>query len=367
MLMTMMTLVPMAFGDTFKSIISACLQPFYAAISGLLALAHWLWGSLFGNESGITWVLSIITLTVIVRTLMIPLFVRQINSARNMQAVQPKMKALQQKYGNDRQKYGIEVQKLMREEGVNPAASCLPLLIQMPIFLSLYRVLDGAARNIPRGYFFRKDPSLPKSLRESHFLGAGLSDTFMPMNGFGVTQIVALLLIIGMSALLFVTQFQMMRRNMPPEALTGPMAQQQKMMIYVFPIIYVVTGLVIPIGVLIYWFTSNLWTLGQQSLLIRNNPTPNTPAYIDWEERMRARGHDPEQIQAERRAKRRRGPSTKDSGPLIDAETGKAVVNRQGSSTRSTVRQAPTQTSSNGRTVVQRQQPRKQPRSSRKK
>ena len=82
------------------------------------------------------------------------------------------------------------------------------------------------------------------------------------------------------------------------------MAQQQKMMLYLFPIMYLFMGLVIPMGVLVYWVTNNLWTLVQQYLLIRNNPTPNTPAYLDWEERMIKKGKDPVQIAEDRRAKR---------------------------------------------------------------
>ncbi len=104
-----------------------------------------------------------------------------------------------------------------------------------------------------------------------------------------------------MTGILFVTQLQLMRKNMPPEALTGPMAQQQKMMLYMFPAIYAIGGVSIPIGVLIYWLTTNLWTMGQQYLLIHNNPAPGTPAYVDWEERMRAKGLDPDAIAAKRR------------------------------------------------------------------
>ena len=77
---------------------------------------------------------------------------------------------------------------------------------------------------------------------------------------------------------------------MPPEALTGPFAQQQKIMLYLFPIIFAIGGINFPVGVLIYWFTSNLWTMGQQFYVIRRNPAPGTPAYDAWEARRKAHG-----------------------------------------------------------------------------
>lgn len=288
----------------FWDFLNWAMWPLYAAVSGILVGAYRIWSPLVGAGSGWTWVLSIVSLTVVIRTLLIPLFVKQINSARNMQLIQPKLKALQQKYGSDRQRLGQETMKLYQEEGVNPASSCLPLLLQMPIFIALFNVLNGVARGNVYGYFFEQHPDLVKSLAQSDVFGAQLAGTFFPVSPFGATQVLALVLILSMTGVLYVTQLQLMQKNMPPESMTGPFAQQQKMMLYVFPIIYMIGGVSIPVGVLLYWLTSNLWTLGQQYLLIRNNPTPNTPAYIEWEERMIRRGKDPKKIQAERLAKR---------------------------------------------------------------
>ena len=145
------------------------------------------------------------------------------------------------------------------------------------------------------------------------------------------------------------------------------------MMLYIFPIMYLFSGAVIPIGVLIYWFTTNLWTMVQQGLLIRNNPAPNTPAYIDWEDRMRAKGKDPDQLMAARLAKRRRtkaattGRTVAGSASPTDAdaaevtgEESRPTVSRQ-QVTRSTVRTV------DGKSVVTRQQPRTTTRATRKK
>lgn len=350
--------------DSFQGLLSSMIQPVYWALSGLLYLFHSMWTPLFGFDSGVTWVLAIVTLVIAIRILLIPLFVKQINTSRNMQLVQPKIRALQEKYAGDREKLGMETQKLMAEEGVNPLASCLPLLLQMPIFLSLFRVLEGAARGLPRGTFFRENPDLLASLQNASFLGAELSGRAWPFtNGFGATQILAILLIIGMTAVLFVTQLQLMRKNMPPEALTGPMAQQQKMMLYLFPFMYAVGGAWIPVGVLVYWFTTNLWTLAQQYFLIHNNPTPGTPAHVDWQERMRAKGKDPDEIERERRAKLRGKAKATPVSTITtaDGET-KATVARQGSA-RSVVK-----TDASGtKQVVTRQQPARQTRAARKK
>ncbi|MGO1973268.1 MAG: membrane protein insertase YidC [Propionibacteriaceae bacterium] len=286
-------LVPMGLWDSIVGIGSAIMQPLYWAVSGLLVLFHSLWSPVLGADSGWTWALSIVTLTVVIRTLLIPLFVKQIRSSRNMQLLQPKVRELQKKYGHDREKLGQETMKLYKENNANPLSSCMPLLLQSPIFISLFRVLDGAAREIPRGHWLEIHPELLTSLNEATIFGARISDKFLPFTGINSVAILTVVLILCMTGTLFVTQLQLMRKNMPPEALQGPFAQQQKMMLYLFPLIFAVAGVNFPIGVLLYWFTSNLWTMGQQFYIIRRNPAPGTEAYAAWEERQRAKGRDP--------------------------------------------------------------------------
>ena len=285
-------LTSLSIWDPFVSIGSTIMQPLYWVVSGILVLFHSVWSPLFGTDNGWTWALSIVSLTVVIRVALIPLFVKQIKSSRSMQLLQPKVRELQKKYGHDREKLGAETMKLYKENNANPLASCLPLLLQMPIFLALFRVLDGAARNIARGHWLRENPDLVSSLNGSTIFGAKISDTFTKVgfaNGITSVHILTILLIVAMTATLFVTQLQLMRRNMPPEALEGPFAQQQKIMLYVFPLIFAVTGVNFPVGVLIYWLTSNLWTMGQQFYVIRRNPAPGTPAFAEWEERRQRR------------------------------------------------------------------------------
>ncbi len=366
-------LVTLNIWDSFYGVLSAMMQPLYWAVSGIVVFFHSLYTPIFGEDSGWNWTLAIVSLTLFIRMLLIPLFVKQINSSRNMQLLQPKVAELQKKYGADRERLGQETMKLYKEEGVSPTASCLPLLLQMPIFLALFRVLEGVSSGNVRGYWFVQNPDLVESLQNAEIFGARLADRVFPLTPFGATQVVGIILVVSMVAVFFVTQLQLTRKNLPPESLTGPMAQQQKMMLYFFPVVYAASATVIPIGVLVYWLTTNLWTMVQQGLLIRNNPAPNTPAYIDWEERMLAKGKDPQAIMATRAAKRRRKPKSSPSGrtvaaqstavdteDLIAEETAPKVVRQQVS--RQTVR-----TGDDGKRVVTRNQPKQQSRAARKK
>ena len=315
-------IVPMDLWGDFLGALNTMMQPLYLAVSWIMSSFHSLYASFLGEDSGWAWALAVISLTVVIRTLLIPLFVRQIRSSRNMQLLQPQMKVLQEKYGHDRERLGQETMKLYKDEGVNPMASCLPLLLQMPIFIALYQVLWQASQGHSIGVL---SVAQSESLRNATIFGAKLSGIFWPItDGFGPTQILCAVLVISMTAVLFVTQLQLMRKNMPPEALTGQFAQQQKIMLYVFPFMYLFMGVNIPVGVLLYWLISNIWTMVQQYILIHNNPAPNTPAYIDWEERMRAKGKDPEEI-----ARKRAGKGRK-KAPAPGAASDPTKVARQG-------------------------------------
>jgi YidC/Oxa1 family membrane protein insertase len=251
------------------------MEPLYYAVSAILLGWHWLFVQLGVLSDGWIWVLAIAGLTVTIRALLIPLFVKQIKSSRNMQILQPQIKELQKKYGHDRQKLAEEQMKLWKETGTNPFASCLPLLLQMPIFFALFNVINNAAKGKARGLL---DAADAHSLKEAVFLGGRIADTFL--NSAHVeTKVIAMFMVVAMCVTQFVTQRQLMSKNMPPDALTGPYAQQQKILLYVLPIVFAVSGVAFPIGVLIYWTVSNLWTMGQQFYVIRRNPAPGTPAF----------------------------------------------------------------------------------------
>ena len=273
--------------DFFGDIGSLIMTPLYYVISAVLVGWHKLFGSIFGPESGVAWVLSIIGLTLVIRAALIPLFVKQIKSSRNMQLIQPKVRELQKKYGHDRERLAQETMKLYKDSGTNPFASCLPIILQMPIFLALFRLIDQAVKNPedPKGLM---TVTLNEQFRDATFLSAKISDTFLSTDLVSV-RVLAAALVIAMTATTFLTQRQLMSKNMPADALSGPYAQQQKMLLYVLPIVFAVGGIAFPIGVLFYWTTSNLWTMGQQFYVIRNNPAPGTPAAKAKEERDRAK------------------------------------------------------------------------------
>jgi YidC/Oxa1 family membrane protein insertase len=278
----------------FGDIGSFIMTPLYYAISAILLGWHEVFSQVLDPKGGLSWALSIVGLTLIIRIALIPLFVKQIKSSRNMQLIQPKVKELQKKFGHDRQKLAEETMKLYKDAGTNPFASCLPILLQMPIFFALFRLLDHAARN-DEGRGFLTD-ARAKDFGQAEIFGTiPISDTFWasgPWSGgtahVGV-MIVAAILVMAMTATTFTTQRQLMRKNMPADALTGPYAQQQKILLYVLPVAFGLGGVAFPIGVLLYWTTSNLWTMGQQFYVIRNNPAPGTPAFKAKQERDKAK------------------------------------------------------------------------------
>ena len=261
------------------------LNPLYNIVSGIIVFIHKLLSPVFGFNSGVTWSLSIMGLVVLIRIILIPLFVKQIKSQRALTALQPQMKEIQKRYKDDRQKQSEEMMKLYKEHKTNPLASCFPILAQAPIFFALFTVLNGIAHNKPHG--FLKGEYLV-SAAQAKFFGAPISETFLGSDKTTV-KIVTVLLIIFMSGTTFTTQRQLMVKGMPKmDASNNMMLQQQKIMLYLFPIIFAVSGVNFPVGVLIYWSTTNLWTWGQQYYVIKRNPTPGSPAY---EELQRKRAH----------------------------------------------------------------------------
>ncbi len=255
------------------------LNPLYFAVSWVIVTFHSLLGFIFGKDSheSIKWSLSIIGLVIVIRIILIPLFVKQIKSQRALTALQPHMKEIQKKYKDDRQKQSEEMMKLYKEHKTNPLASCFPILAQAPIFFALFTVLNGIARNTPHGVL---KGDLLISAQEAKFFGANLSSTFLSSNTNLQTKLVIVALIIFMSATTFTTQRQLMVKGMPKmDSSNNMMMQQQKIMLYVFPVIFAVSGVNFPVGVLIYWSTTNLWTFGQQYYVIKRNPTPGSPAY----------------------------------------------------------------------------------------
>ena len=272
--------------DTIASLFSFITWP----VSWVIVQFHKVYGAIFGDDTGWAWGLSIVSLVILIRICLIPLFVKQIKSTRAMQTLQPEMKKIQERYKNDKQRQSEEMMKLYKETGTNPLSSCLPILAQSPFFFALYHVLNGIATGDTIGVI---NESLLASARKAHIFGAPLAakftDSSSTVEALGATltdvRVVTAIMIVLMSASQFYTQRQLMTKNVDTTVKT-PFMQQQKMLMYVFPVMFAVFGINFPVGVLVYWLTTNVWTMGQQMYVIRNNPTPGSKAQAAYLERL---------------------------------------------------------------------------------
>jgi YidC/Oxa1 family membrane protein insertase len=269
------------------------LKPLEIAVAWIMVQFHTLLTAVGMPEAGgWTWALSIVGLVVVIRILLIPLFVKQIKASRGLQLIQPEMRKIQAKYKGktdpaSRQAMTQETMDLYKRTGTNPFASCLPILLQAPIFFALFRVLNHYVRNsIGIGPL---TPELATQADNATLLGAPLSATFLDSTDVSVKALTVILIVL-MSASTFLTQKQLMTKNMPAAALDNPFAQQQKILLYALPVIFAVTGVNFPIGVLIYWLTTNLWSMGQQFYVIRRMPAPGSLAEKALQERRARRG-----------------------------------------------------------------------------
>jgi YidC/Oxa1 family membrane protein insertase len=272
--------------DTIASLFSFITTP----VSWVIVQFHKVYGALFGADTGWAWGLSIVSLVILIRICLIPLFVKQIKATRAMQTLQPEMKKIQERYKNDRQRQSEEMMKLYKETGTNPLSSCLPILAQSPFFFALYHVLNSIANGDTVGVI---NTRLLESAQQAHIFGAPLAAKFTDSSAdvaaldasLTSVRVVTAIMIVLMSLSQFYTQRQLMTKNVDTTVKT-PFMQQQKMLMYIFPIMFAVFGINFPVGVLVYWLTTNLWTMGQQMYVIHNNPTPGSKAQAAYLERL---------------------------------------------------------------------------------
>ena len=274
-------------------IFAAILWPFRWVIEAILITFHNVFTT-FGiqPDSGVSWVMSIVGLVLVVRAALIPLFVKQIRSQRAMYVLQPDLQKIQKKYKgksdrDSREKMAKEQMALYKKHGSSPFASCLPLIAQMPVFFSLFITLQDAQAKKPGVGLLTQD--LSDSFARAKFLGASLSETFLTATSISV-QIIAAVMIVLMTGSQFITQKQIMAKNMNPETQNSQFAQTQKIMLYAFPVIFLISGISFPLGVLIYWLVSNFWTMGQQYVVIKRMPTPGSIAFNEREAKLIKKG-----------------------------------------------------------------------------
>ncbi|QPE04612.1 membrane protein insertase YidC [Microbacterium schleiferi] len=292
---------PTAAGGGGFDLFGIILWPLKWVVELVLVFWHWLFTSIgLPPADGITWVLSIVGLVVVVRAALIPLFVKQIKSQRKMMEIAPELRKIQDKYRGkkdqlSREAMSRETMALYKKHGTSPVSGCLPLLVQMPVFFSLYSVLSGVKVNAELGLggVGVLSPELTKQFYDASLFGvASLHETLIDAWNTGNTPAVAILvvLVVLMIASQFFTQLQIISKNLSPEAKTGQAYQMQRIMLWVLPFAFVFSGVFFPLGVVLYWFTSNIWTMVQQFIVIREMPTPGSEAAKQREERLARKG-----------------------------------------------------------------------------
>jgi YidC/Oxa1 family membrane protein insertase len=246
------------------------LDPLYTVLGHTFA---WFYG-IVGDYG-----LSIVLLTVAVRILLIPLTIKQIRSMQAMQRLQPEIKRLQQKYKDDRQKLNEETMKFYKENKVNPLSGCLPLLLQMPLFIVLYRLIRdlvpksatgkvGLPKHIPQDSELYH--SLVKEAGTMKAWGMDLAEKATGVHGFGAAWPYYVLI-----GFVVATGWYQQRQTTARQAADGAVNQQAQMMGKIFPIFFGFISLTIPAGVVVYFATSNVWQIAQQSIMFRKKTAPS--------------------------------------------------------------------------------------------
>ena len=250
------------------------LNPLYDAVAWVVKQLYAVLSPIFGASSGWTWALTIVLLVALMRLIMVPLFIKQMHTTRRMTALAPQMSALRKKYKNDKQTLNTEMMKLYQEAGVNPLMGCLPVVAQLPMFFALFSVLRAIAEWQPG------DPpkyglttTMMVSAQHAKILGVTIADKFLSSSTPLHAKIVILLTVVVSMITTYLTVRQSMKRGMMPTTPDSPMGNSQKYMAYIMPF-FALSGLYWPFGLVLYWVTTNLWTLGQQYVLFTKFPTP---------------------------------------------------------------------------------------------
>ena len=259
------------------------LNPLYDLVAWAIMRIHSVMGGIFGPDSGWAWGLSIAVLVMLIRLCLVPLFVKQINAQRKMAQHAPQLQELRKKYKNDKQRLQEETMKFYKENGVNPLAGCLPMIPQMIIFVSLFGVLRAVAdwkQGTKPAYGLTE--SVVESAQKATIFGVHLGDKLLLPHTHGLDWQGSLIIVVTVvlsATTTFMTVRQTSKRGLmqnPGVDPDNPMAQSQKWMPYIVPF-FSLTGLYWQYGLVLYWVTTNFWTLGQQYFMFRNW-TPPVPA-----------------------------------------------------------------------------------------
>ncbi len=236
------------------SFFNTLLWPIKWVIEALLVGFHWFWTNIvqLDPNAGLTWVLSIVGLVLVVRAALIPIFVRQIRSQRKMLEISPQLKKIQDKYKGKKDQFSREAMSretmgLYRKAGTNPFSSCLPLLLQMPIFFGLFTVLSNAQNPAIEQGVGLLNAELSRSFGESSLFGiAPLHLAISTANGNVAVIVIAVVMVVLMTGSQFITQLQIMSKNQSAEMKASPMFRQQRILLYLLPLVFAFSGFTFP-------------------------------------------------------------------------------------------------------------------------
>ncbi len=243
-------------------------------VSAILWFWHEVFGTVFDPAAGYTWALAVVFLVFTLRALLFKPFVHQVRSMRKMQEFAPQMKALQEKYGDDRQRMAQELQKLQTEQGFNPVGGCLPMLVQVPVFIGLFQVLNGFRPGARSNFVFGSEEVA--SFVQADLFGASLSSTLTApaemLAAFGTDRVsmlaVGVPLMVAAAIATHITARHSVARQ-TVDASSGQAAMMNRLTLWVFPAFALVGGPFLPLAILLYWLANNFWTLGQQWVVFR--------------------------------------------------------------------------------------------------
>ncbi|MFC9994451.1 membrane protein insertase YidC [Nocardia sp. NPDC127526] len=324
----------------------------YYPVSAILWFWHRVFGFALGKDNGFAWALAVVFLVFTLRLVLYKPFVKQVRTTKQMQELQPQIKELQKKYKNDRQQMTIEMQKLQKDHGFNPLMGCLPVLLQVPVFLGLFHVLRSFNRTghgfgqlgmspydnaHTANYIFSPDDV--QSFLRARIFGAPLSSfitepnsvlqSFADYGGIPDKLNIALvsipLMVIAGLATHFNARASVARQT--PEALENPQAKlMNNLALWVFPLGVLVGGPFLMIAILLYWVSNNIWTYGQQHLVFGHMAKEEEAKKAAALERRAANAPKPGAKPVDTRKKQDAAKTDADSD-AVDGETPKAAQN----------------------------------------
>ncbi|GEL19412.1 membrane protein insertase YidC [Pseudonocardia asaccharolytica] len=300
----------------------------YYPVSAIMWFWHKVFGYVLGEASGVAWALSVVFLVFTLRALLYKPFVHQVRSMRKMQEFQPEIQKLKKKYGNDRQRMAAEMQQLQREHGVNPLGGCLPVLVQVPVFIGLFHVLREFKPGKTENYVF--GASEVESFNDASLFGAKLGawvtqgSEELARLGTSIPQMLIVMIPLMIAAGIFthITARHSVARQTEAQAANPQAAIMNKLMLYIFPIGVVVGAPFLPLAVLLYWVANNLWTLGQQYVVYRRIDAEETAKREEATAARRSRAPRPGQKPNRDAAAEQQKAAAQDSVSDSEADSG---------------------------------------------